>query len=136
MDGTINQSFKQKTTMKLAKPSTSKIEQRAEEAYEFMKGKGFVTKPQLADLFGWQYPKNDRQIRDVISVCAQKYPIISTSDSNKGFKVAGVGDMAGVEHSIAELLSRISELQKRIKPLMDLKQKPPINATYNLFGCT
>ena len=116
------------------KPSINKIEQRAEQAYEFMKGKGFVTKPQLADLFGWEYPKNDRQIRDVISVCAQKYPIISTSDSNKGFKVANAGDMAGVDHSIAELLSRIAELQKRVKPLMDLKQKPTTNATYTLFG--
>lgn len=116
------------------KPSINKIEQRAEQAYEFMKGKGFVTKPQLADLFGWDYPKNDRQIRDVISVCAQKYPIISTSDSNKGFKVATAGDIAGVDHSIAELLSRITELQKRVKPLMDLKQNPTTNSTYNLFG--
>jgi hypothetical protein len=113
--------------MTTKKPITPKIEQRAEQAYQFMLGKGYVTKGELAELFGWEYPKQDRQIRDVISVLSHKYPIISLSDSNKGFKLAqNDSDLEQVKHSIAEINSRINELRKRLTPLIDFNPQKPI----------
>lgn len=66
---------------------------------------------------------NERTIRKIISLLAQKRPIIATSD-NKGYRLAKtVEDVADVMHQWKELDSRIEEIEKRKKPLVEFYSK-------------
>lgn len=102
--------------MKRKKPITNKMKEKASRLYEFMKSQhGYVTKAQIGAYLGIL---DERSVRDVISLLATKKPIISTSDS-KGYKLARtIDDLDEVEHTWAELSSRIEELEKRIAPLI------------------
>ena len=110
--------------MEFKKPTVTKFKERCEQVYEFMCYRDYVTKPEIAKLLQMSYPRCDRQIRDIIATLAQTYPIVSTSDTNKGYKLAReVHDLELCKHSWAELSSRIDELNKRMKPLIKFLQK-------------
>lgn len=80
----------------------------------------FYSKQELMDIF----KLGERQVRMMITEISHKMPIISTSGTNNGYKVARtINDIQMVEHSWAELFSRIEELEKRIKPLIDFRDK-------------
>ena len=92
----------------------------------------FITKKEIAQQLGWDYIKKDRQIRMLVSELAQKYPIISTSDNNKGFKLAkDPSDIDFVKQSWAENSSRQDELTKRNRPLIKFLEK--YNSGITLF---
>lgn len=111
--------------MKCEKPITDNMKQKCNNFWRYMKSKNdYVTKAELMDYFSIA---NERTVRDVISTLASKVPIISTSD-NKGYKLAtSESDLEAVEHSWAELSSRIEELQKRIEPLIKFRDKYKYN---------
>ena len=69
--------------------------------------------------FGKVNNNTERQIRELISILAKRVPVIATSDS-KGYYVASKPeDLEKVEHQWKEIDSRIAELDKRRKPLID-----------------
>jgi len=118
--------------MEFKKPVITKFEERCKRVFYWLQVCDYVTKPQIAEFLGWQYPKSDRQVRDIISAISQKHPIVSTSDTNKGFKLAkDPSDLEAVKHSWAELDSRIEELNKRKRPL--IKFLDDRNAKITLF---
>ena len=100
------------------KPELSpQIKARANELFLMLKQRTY-TKDELQIYF---YGKKgyERQIRDLISTLAKRVPIIATSDS-KGYYIATTAeDLEKVKHQWQELDSRITELDKRKKPLID-----------------
>lgn len=107
--------------MKIEKPIVKNMQEKANKLFDFLiKQDDFVTKEQIGIVLGI---KNERSIRDVISLLATKRPIISHS-GNKGYKLAKTkNDLAEVERCWAELSSRVEELQKRIQPLVIFRDK-------------
>lgn len=103
--------------MKCKKPLTDKIKERANALYKFLLTKqDFVTKYEIGAYLG---VKNERTVRDIISVLATKKPIISNS-TGAGYKLArSVEDIEEAKHTWKELDSRIEELNKRKKPLIE-----------------
>lgn len=86
--------------------------------------KGFHTKQELMEIFGL----GERQIRMLITEVSHRFPVISTSGTNAGYKLARtVEDLQEVEHTWAELSSRMEELEKRIKPLIAFRDKVKYN---------
>lgn len=84
--------------------------------YKYMMRNDVLTKEQMLEYLGWDKNK-DRQLRELISLIAQKVPVVSTSDT-KGYKIAKTkADLEAVEHQKAEILSRINELKARLSPL-------------------
>lgn len=60
---------------------------------------------------------NERVARDMISYIKKKFPVISNSQ-NKGYRLAlNVEDIEDAKQTIAEVKSRIIDLQEGIKPL-------------------
>lgn len=92
--------------------------------YMFLKNnKRYCNKEELTNVLGWELPKYDRQIRDIISIIAKLKPIISTSDS-KGYKLAQTkDDIDEVNHQWAELSKRSDEILDRCKPLINFIDK-------------
>lgn len=108
--------------MAFEKPMSENQKENGNKLYRFMKNNDFVTKKQMLEHLGWDESK-DRQLRDLISAIAKKVPVISTSD-NRGYKIAkSEKDLPLVEHCWAELSSRIEELNKRIVPLLQFREK-------------
>ena len=108
--------------MKCEKPMTENQKYYGNKLYKFMMLNDIVTKEQMLEHLGWDKNK-DRQLRELLSNIAKKMPVISTSD-NKGYKIAKTkADLEEVEHTWAELSSRIEELQKRIRPLIDFRER-------------
>ena len=108
--------------MKCEKPMTENQKYYGNKLYKFMMLNDIVTKEQMLAHLGWDKSK-DRQLRDLLSNIAKKMPVISTSD-NRGYKIAKTKeDLEEVEHTWAELSSRIEELQKRIRPLLDFRER-------------
>lgn len=100
------------------KPIIYSKKEKLEKVLQLLKVSDFVTKKDIADCLGWTLPKHDRSVRDIIAEIAQTHPIISTSDNNKGFKLAkDKCDCDMVKHSMLELVSRIEEIRKRSIPL-------------------
>ena len=97
------------------------MKQKCNDFWRYMKSKNdYVTKAELMSHFNI---KNERTVRDVISTLASRVPIISTSDC-KGYKLAtSESDLELVIHSWQELDSRIEELEKRRKPLIQFYEK-------------
>jgi flagellar biosynthesis/type III secretory pathway chaperone len=88
--------------------------------YLFLKQNDVVTKEQMLEHLGWD-SKKDRQLRDLLSLIGKKRPLISTSDS-KGYKIAKTQkDIEEVEHTLAEMSSRVEEIQKRMQPLYSFR---------------
>jgi len=107
-------------SINLKKPKTARFELRCKLVHAFMASKNdYVTKQQIAEQLEWSWPKQDRQIRDILSHISKTNPIISTSSTNAGYKLAQVsGDVQEVQHAVAEINSRIEELAKRKQPLI------------------
>ena len=103
------------------KPTLRKIEEKANDLYKYLFAQeSYVTKEQIGVVLGI---KNERSVRDVISLLATKKPIISKSNST-GYKLAKtVADLEEVENCWRELSSRIIELETRIIPLLEFREK-------------
>lgn len=114
--------------MKIEKPLTQNMKDKANACYRLFKTtNGYLTKEEIGEKLGIT---NERSVRDVISLVATKAPIISTSNF-KGYKMAKTKqDLEELEHTWAELSSRIEELEKRIKPLLIFRDK----IKYNIKG--
>lgn len=74
-------------------------------------------------LFGAYNTSNDRKTREVVSVLAKRYPIISLSHG-KGYKLAkSKVDLDEVIHQWKEFDSRQSEIEKRKIPLIKFTER-------------
>jgi hypothetical protein len=106
--------------MKCEKPEfTQEMKNKLNKMYKLLKER-FYTKQELIDIFG----TGERQVRMMITEVSHKVPVISTSGTNAGYKVATTKeDLELVENSWAELSSRCEELEKRIKPLIAFRDK-------------
>ena len=111
--------------MKCEKPITDNIKQKANALYEYLLTQDdYVSKEQIGAYLGI---KNERSVRDVISLLATKRPIISHS-GNKGYKLARhKSDLDEVERCWYELSSRVEELEKRMQPLITFRDKVKFN---------
>ena len=106
--------------MKIEKPMTENQKYYGNMLHTFLKQNDVVTKEQMLEYLGWD-SKKDRQLRDLLSMIGKKKPLISTSDS-KGYKIAKTQkDLQEVEHTLAEMSSRVEEIQKRMKPLYEFR---------------
>lgn len=107
------------------KPLTDNIKQKANLLYVYLKDIGrYATKEEIGNYLGI---KNERSVRDVIALLATKKPIISHS-GGKGYKLAQTkDDIEEVEHTWAELSSRMEEIEKRIKPLIKFRDSQLFN---------
>lgn len=80
----------------------------------------FYTKQELMEIYGI----GERQIRMMITNISHKVPVIATSGTNAGYKVANSEkELEEVEHTWAELSSRVEEINKRIEPLIKFREK-------------
>lgn len=74
-------------------------------------------------LFGAYNSSNDRKTREVVSVLAKRYPIISLSHG-KGYKLAKTkDDLDEVVHQWKEFDSRQNEIEKRKIPLIRFTER-------------
>lgn len=106
--------------MKPEKPITDGMKEKANAVFLILKRGGFWTKQQIGEILGI---KNERSVRDIISLLSKRVPIISTSD-NKGYALAMSGkDLEDVIHTWKEIDSRIAELEERKKPLIKFYEK-------------
>lgn len=98
---------------------TPAMRERLNDLYRLLKTR-YYTKEQLMEIF----EVGERQIREMISILSHKVPVISTSGTNLGYKVAySKEDLEVARNACAELDSRINEIEKRKKPLMDFIDK-------------
>lgn len=106
--------------MKCEKPEfTQAMKDKLNSMYRLLATR-FYTKQELMDIYGI----GERQVRMMITEISHKVPVISTSGTNVGYKVATTkADLELVENSWAELSSRVEELQKRIEPLIKFRDK-------------
>jgi hypothetical protein len=94
---------------------TQAMRDRLNDLYRLLKTR-YYTKQELMNVF----ETGERQIRDMISILSHKVPVISTSGTNVGYKVAYTKeDLEIARTACAELDSRIIEIEKRKKPLME-----------------
>ena len=106
--------------MKCEKPEyTPEMRTRLNSMYKLINER-FYQKTELMEIFGL----GERQIRMMITEISHRFPVISTSGTNSGYKIAKTEeDFEMVKNSWAELSSRREELEKRIKPLMAFYDK-------------
>ena len=106
--------------MKCKKPEfTEQMRARLNQMYFLLKER-FYTKNELMEIFNL----SDRQIRMIIEEISHRYPIISTSGTNAGYKLATTKeDLELVEHTWGELTSRMESIEKRILPLISFRDK-------------
>lgn len=117
--------------MKCEKPITENIKQKANALFDYLMAQSdYVTKEQIGEHLGI---KNERQVRDIISLLATKKPILSKSNS-KGYKLAkSKADLEDCKNVWCEIDSRIEELKKRREPLIKFYEKYG-NSVDNVFG--
>lgn len=106
---------------KCEKPITDNMKDKANKLFIYLKNiGGYVTKEEIGERLGI---KDERIIRDIISLLATKKPIISHSGS-RGYKLARTKeDLEEVERTWAELSSRCESLQERMQPLIKFRDK-------------
>ncbi|MBR2870701.1 MAG: hypothetical protein IKB98_04930 [Clostridia bacterium] len=84
----------------------------------------FYSKTELMKIFGL----GERQIRMLIEEISHRFPVISTSGTNAGYKLAtSEKDLKLVENTWAELSSRKEKLDLRIGPLAKFRDKYKYN---------
>lgn len=107
--------------MDYKKPITSNMKDKANKLYNYLRSiDRYATKEEIGQYLGI---KNERSVRDVISLLATRKPIISHS-GGKGYKLAQTADdLEEVERTWAELSSRAEELERRMKPLISFREK-------------
>lgn len=110
---------------KCEKPITDNVKEKANKLFLYLKEiGGYATKEEIGEHLGI---KDERSVRIVISALATKKPILSNS-SGKGYKLArSKADLEEVEHTWAELSSRVEELQNRMQPLIAFRDKMKYN---------
>lgn len=111
--------------MEFVKPELTNKQQLCNTLFLYLKNqKRPCTKEELCEVLGLEFSaSNERKIRDLISMLAQRKPILSTSNQ-KGYKLAlTVEDLSEVEHQYNELVSRCQELVKRMQPLMSFSER-------------
>lgn len=113
--------------MKIEKPMTENQKFYGNKLYKFLVHNDVVTKDEMLTHLGWDKSK-DRQLRELLSLIGQKVPLISMS-SDRGYKIAKTkADLELVEHSWAELSSRVEVLNSRITPLVKFRDKYKFNS--------
>lgn len=117
--------------MKIEKPITENAKEKANALFGFLKAQDdYVTKEEIGDFLGI---KNERSVREIISLLATKKPILSKSNS-KGYKLAkSAKDLQECKNVWCEIDSRIEELKKRREPLIKFFEKFG-NSIDNIFG--
>jgi hypothetical protein len=107
------------------KPITDNMKDKANKLYFFLKGIGrYATKEEIGAYLG---VKDERVIRDIVSLLATKKPIISHSGF-RGYMLAQTEkDLEEVERTWAELSSRCESLQERMKPLIAFRNRIKYN---------
>lgn len=110
--------------MKCEKPEfTEEMRKKLNYLYMLLKER-FYTKQELMDIFN----TGERKIRIMVTEISHIRPVISTSGTNMGYKIATTKeDLELVENSWAELSSRCEEIEKRIKPLIAFREKMKFN---------
>lgn len=106
-------------------PELPQIQQLANQLYILLNQTDKpLTKAEIAQNLGFEFnTNNERRVRAIISLLAQKRPIIATSDK-KGYRLAkSKEDLNDIEHQWKEFDSRIEELEKRKVPLMKFYEK-------------
>jgi hypothetical protein len=108
------------------KPLTECRRKRLNNIYVVLKG-GTSAEPISKSLLQSLHNLDERQVRDIISEIAHRFPVVSLSASKGYFILPDFKTLkdnteiakhtAIRDHAIAELQSRIDELQKRIEPL-------------------
>ena len=106
--------------MECKKPEfTQEMRNKLNTMYKLLKTR-FHTKKELIQIFNL----GERQIRMIISEISHRFPVISTSGTNAGYKIATTKeDLEAVNHTWAELSSRQNEIEKRMSPLMEFRNK-------------
>lgn len=104
---------------KYEKPITDNMKDKANRLFKYLKDIGrYATKEEIGEYLG---VKDERVIRDVISLLATKKPIISHSGF-RGYMLAQTKeDLEEVERTWAELSSRCESLQERMQPLIKFR---------------
>jgi biotin operon repressor len=107
-------------TVKCEKPEfTEEMRAKLNKMYKLLKDR-FYSKQELMQIFGL----GERQIRMIITEISHRFPVISTSGTNAGYKIAtSEADLELVEHTWGELSSRLTEIEKRIEPLIKFRDK-------------
>lgn len=98
----------------IAKPQTPKnMQTKCNEMYRMFRTEQVFTKQQFSKHFN----VSERTAREMVSTVAKSHPIIATSDK-RGYRLARrMSDYEDAQHQLAEINSRIKELQSRKKPL-------------------
>ena len=106
--------------MECKKPEfTDEMRNKLNKMYILLKQQ-FWTKKELENEFNL----GERQIRMMIEIISHRFPVISTSGTNSGYKIATCEqDLELVDSTWAELSSRITKLEQRIDPLIKFRQK-------------
>lgn len=98
---------------------TEQMRARLNMMYKLLKER-YYTKPELMAIFHL----GERQIRMMIAEISHRFPVISTSGTNAGYKIAtSKEDLDLVEQTWGELSSRIEETEKRIAPLIKFRER-------------
>jgi biotin operon repressor len=107
-------------TVKCEKPEfTEEMRAKLNKMYKLLKER-FYSKQELMEIFGL----GERNIRQMVTHISHRFPVISTSGTNAGYKIAtSDADLELVEHSWKELSSRVEEIEKRIEPLIKFRDK-------------
>lgn len=112
--------------MRIEKPMTENQKFYGNKLYKFLLHNGTVTKAEMLNHLGWD-KKKDRQLRGLLSLIGQKAPLISVSN-DEGYRLARTKeDLPLVEHAWAELYSRTEVLNRRMKPLIEFRDKIKFN---------
>jgi hypothetical protein len=109
--------------MECKKPEfTKEMRDKLNLMYTLLKER-FYTKKELIKIFNL----GERQIRMIIEEISHRYPVISTSGTNAGYKIAtSLEDLELVEHTWGELSSRLNKIEQRCKPLAEFSRKHKI----------
>lgn len=106
--------------IEIKKPMSEKERENGNKLYLFLMAHDVVTKDEMLEHLGWD-SKKDRQLRNLLSQIGKKRPLIATSDQ-RGYKIAKTQkDLEEVEHTLAEMSSRVEEIQKRMQPLYSFR---------------
>lgn len=125
------------TVIKIEKPEISEaIWERCKTLLRYFKENPDrdITKKEICEeALGWEYPRQERQTREVISNLGKAVPIIATSDT-RGYRLATTAeDMEKVKHQLNELNSRKLELDLRCDPLKKFIDRYSQGAQISLF---
>lgn len=116
--------------MEIKKPEyTEEMRRKLNRMYALLKER-FYSKKELMEIFGL----GERQIRMMVTEISHRFPVLSVSGTNDGYKIAtSKEDFELAERSWLEIDSRIKELDKRRKPLINFCEKHK-NTIDKLFG--